>query len=339
MIENWEFWLLDRDDQPLHLLDGVNGGRMEVVARDTLGGSGSISIDERGQGIDWMSHRIQAVYNNGVESWAAGTFLFTSPTDQHSSTTLTYDGGLLTKMNNPNSDRVDDRYSIDAGVPVIPAVVTLLQSTGETRIAVTDSDAVLSAPLTWEPGTTKLTIINDLLTAVGYWSLWCDGSGQFRVEPYVRPQDRPVLYEFEHGPRSVHYADWSREQDASDVPNKVILTTRGDDETEGMVGIATNENPDSPYSFQERGQWLPAEPETVEAASQQVLDDMAARRLLDLMSPVARVTVGHAFMDLPPDGLVAFTPEDGVRRLLTIQRMTIPFEPFPDVKAEWRELL
>ena len=38
----------------------------------------------------------------------------------------------------------------------------------------------------------------------------------------------------------------------------------------------TNENPDSPYSFQARGRWLPAEPETVEAASQQVLDDSNA---------------------------------------------------------------
>ena len=335
-MNRWSFELLDSQDRPLGALDGVTGGSAEIVAQAVLGGSGTLELDDR-QDIDWMTHRVRALFSDGVDEWPVGTYLLSSPSELHTAFGLSYRVGLLTKMNVVSEDTVEDRFSVSIGTAVIPTVVTLIRSTGEMRIAVTDSDAELTSGLTWEAGTSKLTIINDLLQAAGYWSLWCDGSGLFRVEPYVNPADRPLSFEFEHGEKSLHFPDWGREQDHTSVPNRFVAVGQGDEESPPLVGVATNEDPDSPYSFQARGRWITATEEGVEGETQAVFDDYAARKLRDLMDPVARMTVRHAMRPLNPNDLVAFTPEDGGRRLATVQRMSMSFTFDTDVQAEWRQ--
>ncbi|WP_292788479.1 MULTISPECIES: hypothetical protein [unclassified Microbacterium] len=337
-MNGWSFELLDSEDRPLGTLDGVTGGSGEIVAQSALGGSGSLDIDHR-QDIDWMRHRVRALFTAGDSSWPMGTYLLSSPRENHTEMGVSYSVGLLTKMNVPNEDTVEGRYTLPAGTAIIPTVVALIESTGETRIAATASAAVLTAGLTWEAGTSKLTIINDLLQAAGYWSLWCDGSGLFRVEPYVDPASRPVAFEFEHGEKSLHFPDWNREQDHTSVPNRFVAVGQGDEEAPPLVGVATNEDPGSPYSFQQRGRWITATEEGVEAASQAVIDQYAARKLIDAMTPVSRLAVTHAMLALDPNDLVAFTPEDGRRRLATVQRMSFSFTFDTDVQAEWREVL
>lgn len=335
----WSFELLDTQDRTLETLDGVKGGSADIVAQSTLGGSGRLLMDHRGADIDWMSHRVRATFHDGATSWPVGTYLLSSPKEKHTGTVLGYDIGLLTKMIIPDEDTTETRFSLDVGDPVIPAVVALLESTGETRIAVTASDSVRTAPYTVEAGTSKLKIINELLKSVGYWALWCDGSGQFRVEPYVDPALRPVAYEFTHGARSLHFPDWDREQNLSDVPNRIILATRGDEDEPGLRGVAKNEDPASKFSYQQRGnRWIGPPVETVEAESQTIINQLAARKLADLMNPVARLEVSHAMLNLDPNALVGFTPEDGRRRLATIQRMGMRFEKFTPITTEWREV-
>ncbi len=335
----WLFKLLDSEDRELRDIDGVTGGSAEIVAQSVLGGSGSLSLDARHE-IDWMAHRVQAIYDNGDESWAVGTYLLTSPHEKHDEFGVTsFEVGLLTKMNVISEDTVEARYSLAAGKKIIPVVVAIIESTGEKRIAVTESATALSSPLTWEAGTSKLTIVNDLLQAAGYWALWCDGSGLFRVEPYADPASRPVSFAFEHGETSVHMPDWGREQDHTSVPNRVVAVAQGDEKAAPLVGVATNENADSPYSYQSRGRWITQTEEGVEAGSQAVIDQFAARKLADAMNPVSRLTVTHAMMQLEPNDLVSFTPEDGVVRFATVQRMSCSFEFDTDIQAEWRQVL
>jgi hypothetical protein len=335
----WSFELLDSQDRPLGDLDGVTGGSAEVVAQSVLGGSGSLELDHTSD-VDWMSHRVRATFHDGELSWPVGTFLLTSPTEGHDDNlgVVSYSVGLLTKMNVLAEDTVEDRYSVAAGTQVVPRVVSLIKSAGESRIAATDSTSTLTSGLTWEAGTSKLTIINDLLQAIGYWSLWCDGSGLFRVEPYVNPADRPVSLTFEHGEASIHFPDWEKEQNLSDVPNMFIAKGQGDEVDPPLVGVATNENPESPFSFQARGRWITAVEEGVEGDSQGVFDAYAAQKLREAMAPVSRLTVRHAMVPLEPNQLVEFVPRDGGRRLATVQRMRVNFDPFTDVDAEWREV-
>lgn len=331
----WEHWLLNELDEPISRLDGVVGGSVTLQGLTRLGGHGTLDLDDRGHEIDWMRHRVQSVYSTGSESWPVSTMMLSSPTENYSSVGLSYSVGLLPKTQVIDEDAYDHSFSVAAGANIINTAVSVLESTGETRIAVTPSSAVLSNPQAWDAGESKLTIINELLEAAGYWSLWCDGSGQFRVEPYVNPADREPAYEFVQGEHAVHMADWVREQDLSSVPNRFVAVGQGDDETPPLVGVAENHDPNSPFSFQARGRWITRTETGVEAVSQRVIDDLAQRRLLGLMSPVEHVQVTHAVLPLNPNDAVLFT-DSGYSQKLTVQNMSIPFTFDADVSAEWR---
>lgn len=341
----WSFNLLDSEDRPLRTLDGASGGRWSIDAGTLLGGTASIVLNVkngRDVGIDWMSNRIRATFHDGTASFDVGTYLFTAPTQVNTGEGVTgYQVDLLPKMNIPSEDKLDARLVLAAGVNVVDTVVNLINSTGETRVAATPSASLLQSDLTWDAATPKLTVINDLLQSIGYWSLWCDGSGLFRVEPYVRPTDRPVAYAFEHGEGSLHFPDWQYNQDVTSVPNKFIAVSSRTGDDPPLRGVAKNEDPTSPYSFQNRGKngqgrWITDSETGIEAESQEVIDQIAQRRLADRMAPVSKFKVRHAMLPLNRNDLVSFTPADGVRRLATVQSMQGTFDPFTDVDAEWR---
>ncbi|MFA5898146.1 MAG: hypothetical protein WC829_03420 [Hyphomicrobium sp.] len=339
----WQYFLLDRFDNRLGPLDGVTGGTVEVVAQSRLGGSGDLNIDDRGQNIDWLKQRVQIVYDPGVpgvEAWPIATMLFTTPKMRQLEDRKEYAVDLLTKLQIVDQTGFDTEYSLEVGEPIIPAVVAIIQSVGETRIAATDLGAVTTVPLRWEAGVSKLTIINELLQAANYWSLWCDGSGQFRVQPYVAPTARPVVRVFEAGQASIHEPGWTLEQDHSAVPNKYVVRRDGDDETPAIVGVAVNMDPASMYSIPARdGLIVMAEVEVVsDIESQQAADDLAQRRLLDAMSPVAKLEVTHAIVPLNPNDRVKFIPR-GYECDATVQRMKYDLAFDGQCDADWREVM
>jgi hypothetical protein len=336
----WEFVLLDETDDPLGDLDGVTGGDVKIEALSRLGGSGTLELDDLGQGIDWLNNRVQVIYDpgiTGIAAWPVATMLFSSPKlarhDGRSGLTVE----LLSKLAVIDEDAVENVYSLAAGANIITSAVTLIQSTGETRISFTGSSAVLANPQTWDAGTSKLTIINDLLAAAGYWGLWVDGSGLFRVEPYIDPAHRSVAYTFEAGEASIHKPDWGREQDLSSVPNKYVVIGQGSDDTPPLVGVALNQDPTSIYSFQSRGRWITRTETGVEGADQSVFDQLAARGLLAGMSPVGKLSVTHAPLPLDPNDRVTFRPRT-YSVDATVLSMQYTFEWDTQVTAEWREI-
>lgn len=336
-MPRWEHWLLNSLDEPVARLDGVTGGSVTLQGLTRLGGHGDLDLDERGQGIDWLKYRVQSIYSTGTESWPVSTMMLSSPTEHYAGGRVSYKVGLLSKVAIVDEDAFDTGYSLPAGANIIDAVTTVLESTGETRIAVTRSDATLSNPQAWEAGESKLTIVNDLLTAAGYWTLWADGSGQYRVEPYLDPADRSVSWEFVQGEASIHMPDWEREQDLSSVPNRFICVGQGDDEAPPLVGVAENMDPDSPFSFQARGRWITRREDGVEATDQAVITQIAQRRLLEQMSPVEHVKARHAVVPLHPNEAILFS-DSGFTRRLTVLNMSIPFTDDADVSAEWRRI-
>lgn len=329
----WKVWLLDSVDNRVRVLDRVEGGAVSVVAQSRLGGSGSLTLSEE---LDWLSGRVQVVYDPGTgdPEWPVATMLLTSPTATYGDDRTVYEVDLLTKMSVIDEDTTEATFSLAAGVNIIDTVVSLIESTGETRVAVTPSAATLSNPQVWEPGESKLTIINELLEAAGYWSLWCDGSGLFRVEPWRAPLERPVSWVFATDETSIVEAGWSFTQDASSVPNKSVVVGEGSDSAPPLVGVATNEDPESPFSYQARGRWITRTETGVEVDSQAVIDQLAQRRLLDAMTPVARIEVTHGIVPLEPNQLVEF--RDGERRYATVQRMEFGLSFDSQCRAEWR---
>lgn len=335
----WRCELLDETDAPIGRLDGIEGGNIELAALGRLGASGSLTLLDRGQRIDWMSHRVRFSYDPGVRGvapWNVAVMLLTSPTARHKAGHRIWEVELLSKLGVLDEDTVDTTYSLAEGAEIIPAVLALIESSGETRYTVTPSTSKLKSQQVWEAGTPKLTIINNLLEAAGYWSLWCDGSGQLRVEPYVPPAERSPAWEFRQGAASIHLPEWGREQDLAAVPNKFIVAAAGDEDDPGIIGIAKNEKPDSPFSYQARGRWITETEQGVEVEDQAAADQLAARRLADRMAPVAKITATHLPVPLNPNDVIVFE-DSGYEARATVLTMRMDLTADTLCSAEWRE--
>lgn len=122
-----------------------------------------------------------------------------------------------------------------AAAKKLPAAMTwpLLKSAGEVSYGATgDAGGADSTEITTsaESGpTTWLRVINDLLAAIGYRGLWCDESGYFRSEPYVRPANRASEWTLRIGgiAKEVHAAIEAQvTRDEWGLPNRWIFVLR-----------------------------------------------------------------------------------------------------------------
>jgi hypothetical protein len=348
--------LLDENDRLRGTLTGVAvGGTVELNVNRVIRGGGNITLMADYQpepwplptgsttlhmeDIDWFKDRVRIWWDvEGAASWALGTFLISVPSTQHSDGWYSRPVELLDKLAVLDQDSVSGSYSLPAGTVVTTAVRDLILSAGETRMAITESDATLGSGLMWEAGTTKLRIINDLLSSINYFSLWADGTGRYQAAPYVRPDARPPSWRFEQGELALHSPEWSLEQDLYSVPNRVVLVSQGSGEEPGLVAVADNTDPDLPYSQPGRGRVITHTETGVEAASQAVLDSMARQRLLDLSGAVANLQVTHAALPLNLNDTVWFS-SNGHETLAVVQAMTYTLEPGSLVAASWREVV
>lgn len=317
----WGATLLDSRERSLGELPGVRGGRIEVVSLSRLGGSASLELSYRGVDIDPFTQRVALSYDPGVEGLdplPMGVYLFSSPRDR-----WTYvrqqSFELIPKLATVDEDSFDESYSVPAGANIVSAVVDVIESAGETAIAATPSGATLTNGMSWEAGESKLTIINDLLNAAGYSSLWTDGYGQFRVEPYIEPGRRETVHVFESGDKSLHKAEWEREQNLVGIPNQVIVVCGGDDETPPIIGKYINTDPNDPLSTANR-RTITRKEEASDIASLAEANAYAKRLYQEQLAPVATITATHAILPLEQAQVIRFIAGDQDVRA-TIQRM------------------
>lgn len=91
-------------------------------------------------------------------------------------------------------DPVGDAYSVDAGTSPLDTVEQIFTGRGFSQYIIdqTQSDAVLASAKTYtiDDNVTWLTIVNDLLGAVGYQGVWSDWNGVLRAQVYNTPSDR-----------------------------------------------------------------------------------------------------------------------------------------------------
>src|SRR5690606_23496078 len=102
-----------------------------------------------------------------------------------------------------------------------------------------DSTETLTSGMVWPAGTSKLRIINDLLSAINYFSLRCDGHGRYVAAPYLAPASRPVVRRFVPAPDAIHLPEFTRDRDLAGIPNKVVLVSSGSGDDEALVGVAS----------------------------------------------------------------------------------------------------
>lgn len=307
-VESWRVELLTLADSSLGLLDGVSGGSFTFNSNAVIRGGGS--LEYQGEPIDWLKHRVQPWYKieaaGKVVEWPVGVFIPATPGTSYGDGATSISIALYDKLHIPDEDKLEYTYSAPKGSNVTDRVRSLLLGIGETKMAITDSEATLSSGMVWDVGTSKLRIINDLLGAINYFSLWVDGYGMFRADPYTRPQDRPITFGFVDDEHGIYSPDFVHEQDLFNIPNKVICIGQSDGNVPAKIGTATNEDPTSPYSFQSRGRWITRTEEGVEATSQGVLDALARRYLAEGRLAGSTFDLEHAPIQIDLNDAVGF---------------------------------
>jgi len=237
-------------------------------------------IRELGE-IDFLSNRIRPWVrlhlppygDNDYVEFPQGTFLLSSPKRSSSR------AGLVTRevegfdgLQIWNDDAVSTRYSLAAGTNIVTAVKAFLGATAD----VPAHSGVLVAAKEWDPGTSKLRIINDLLQMINYNTLAYGTMGYPFTTAYVSPSLRGEEYVYADDTTSTFLPDMEQELDIFRIPNKWTRVVSEPDQPV-LTSTYTNANPASLTSTIRRGRTILDFQLEEEAVTQAVLDDKVAR--------------------------------------------------------------
>lgn len=136
--------------------------------------------------------------------WNLGVFLLSTPDRQVSVTPPVWTVSGFDKLDVLNTPH-GQSYALAAGEVVLDAVSALIVAAGESKVRLDATAAAVTTPSARvfpmsggedSGDTTTLNIINQLLSSIGYRSLWVDRDGWYRSEPYRSPAELPSVWSY-----------------------------------------------------------------------------------------------------------------------------------------------
>lgn len=287
-------------------LDNVLAGSVSQNWLADIKRTATFTMVERG-GIDFLSDRIQPVVRLhlppfGAADWVdypQGVFLLTTPARSASMAgVVTREVQGYDQLQVYGDDLLADRYTVATGTVVTTAVTTLLNSVlVPPRLRVTPHAGTLTAAKEWEPGTSKLRVINDLLGLVNYESLSFDEDGVAVVQPYRSPAERAEEYVYAADHQGLVMPDAGQELDLFAVANRWVLVVSEPDQP-ALVASYTNSDPASPTSTVRRQRTITDYRTEQEATDLTTLQAKAARLAVEASQVYEAVTFKTGLMPL-----------------------------------------
>jgi hypothetical protein len=298
---------LELIDQNLNVLGDVSGSfRGGTIARNsygTLHAQLSFTIDEE---LDWGLSIVRPYMTMTAPSapgadlatmrFYLGAYVTDTPQEDMSQDVSSWDAtgyDILSLLD----DAVGEGYSIDAGESYLFRVEEILQARGFTRYVIDGdrADAVLPSAKTYtlDDNVTWLTIVNDLLAAVGYAGIYSDHNGRLRCQVYRSPSDRGPEWLMTDDPAvTILTQRRKRGRDFYDAPNRWVFYQQNATEEEqpsdgnGLRLEYTNET-SGPTSVEARGGRVITKVVGVDAADAAALQAAAQRTIdADMQIPV-----------------------------------------------------
>lgn len=244
----------------------------------------------------------------GLPEIPLGVYLIAAAPEEWSDTGRILNLELLDRATVLDQDSVEVSYTVAAATSILSAVATVVGLAGESISVDAAVTGTLQSAMVWPAGTTKLQIVNDLLGALNYNSLWVDGIGNFQASPYIVPANRSRSYELltgvsrelVDGAASIYSQEWSRDRDLFAVPNKVIAVQSASGDVAALTGTYTNTDAASPFSYSSRGnRWITkvldgvATPAGTDAVVIAFLEAKAQASLIASSAVQAAVSVKH----------------------------------------------
>lgn len=210
--------------------------------------------------------------------WPQGLFTLVSPTrGDNADGLITRDVQAYDLLQIFDDDRPTGRYSVAAATNIITAVTTLL---GTVAKNVTTHSGTMTTTREWEPGTSKLRIINDLLGMVNYKSLAFDANGVALVQPYVAAASRTEEYTYDDSNIGLIVPEVDQTLDLFSIANHWTAVVSEPDRPE-LIASYTNTDPGSPTSTVRRGRTITEVLTEVEVVDLTTLQAMVARRAFE----------------------------------------------------------
>jgi hypothetical protein len=287
-------------------LDNVLGGSVSQNWLADIKRTATFTMLERG-GIDFLSDRIQPVVRlhlppYGPADWVEypqGVFLLTTPSRSASvAGVVTREVQGYDQLQVYSDDLLATRYTVATGAVVTTAVTTLLASVlVAPKVRVTPHAGTLTAAKEWEPGTSKLRVINDLLGMINYESLSFDEDGVAVVQPYQSPAARAEEYVYANDHQGLVMPDAGQELDLFAVANHWVLVVSEPDQPP-LVAAYTNSNPASPTSTVRRQRTITDYRTEQEATDLTTLQARVARLAVEASQVYEAVTFKTGLMPI-----------------------------------------
>lgn len=245
--------------------------------------------------IDYIAPVLTLRYSDGSEDESQLGLYLSAPPAQTIAThgrDVALDGKDITWLLHNNV--YTGQASVGAGAVVTDAIASILEAGGITRHNIQPSSATLPNGRTWPAGTTRLKVVNDLLSGIGYYSLYATKDGRVASKPYQSVSSPSVAAFYD---TTDPYAKTKvtktikRDNTAADrIANRVTVIKANGSEPP-LVGVAENTNPASPTSSVALGIVIDKVYNEHEVPDQAAADAMAKRRLEEASQLYERLTL------------------------------------------------
>lgn len=282
-------WKVTRDNQPISdLTTFVRKGRVSFDPDRNIKWAFEADVDA-GAGIkpytDYIAPYLTVEHEDGTSQTSQFGIYMTVPPRQsisQTSSTVTIDSRdltwILSSVTYPNG------CSFVSGQNIVGTVRSIITAAGITRHSILDHGAVLPADTSWKAGSSYLTVINDLLGMVGYYTLYMTKDGQLASRPYVSDKNKAPSRTYDTTTPGTVSIVRTIERDTS--PERIAnqVTVIGPITMEvPIVATRTNDNPSSPTSTVSLGMTITKTYEGVQVADQESAE-IQAQRYLDTAS-------------------------------------------------------
>lgn len=350
----WRFAFehLTDGNAPLGWLSGIEEAEIANNALATLKRSMKFRVSTvNDDTFDWAKDRIRPwaylqMPGGGEVSFPLGVFLPATPSVEVSGVSQyqTRSVEAFDQLLVLSDDVLDARLTVTTGTNYVTAVADTLTAAGVTQQLLVPTALTLPADREWPPGTSRLEVVNDLLNAINYGSLFFNAEGFAAAEPYVSPADALSEFTYITDDRSVILPDAEHELDLFSVPNKWILYVSQPDRPE-LIATYTNTNPDSPTSTVARGRTITdfreEQAEGEEAVDQTTLDAKVARLAESASQVYSSVEFSTLIMPIHEDADVFRIefPELGVSEKYSEHTWTLPLAAGGEMKHRVRKVV
>lgn len=250
-------------DNGLELLD-IDLNLIEDISDSLVDGSISWSLHtgihrtcdlEISKALQWGAQLVRPyiLLSNGAATarWNLGVYMLTTPATRFGSSPRTYEVQGYDRLMLLNRE-VGAAYSVAAGTTYRQALLDAFSAAGLTGVYIEGSaaDDALPAEKSWplvakdeadqdqtDTPATWLRVVNDLLQAINFRSVWCNEDGVYQCVAYQAPTVRAPEWTFDADDEHLSIIGEDREQvqDIWDTPNKWVFRWKN-----GGTGIEGN---------------------------------------------------------------------------------------------------